>query len=91
MPLYDFVCGKCEARAEEFLPMADCADPAKFPKCGNCHETMERLYASAPMVSGHGFTPYFNQGLGRVVHSAAEQDKIAKELGIVPLEGRSFA
>lgn len=82
MPNYAFYCESCEARADEYLTFEQHGQPEAYPTCAKCDRRMKIMIESAPAVSGNGFQPYWNTGLGRVVHSAHEQDTIAKSLGL---------
>lgn len=88
MPTYDFFCREHAATLRDvFLTFAD-VERKEFPVCPTCGVRMEIDVAASLRtqgVSGVGFKPYFNRGLGRTIHSAAEQDSIAKRLGLVPI------
>ena len=34
MPLYEYVCNRCDERFDELRPMAECAEDGECPNCG---------------------------------------------------------
>jgi predicted nucleic acid-binding Zn ribbon protein len=83
VPNYLFFCPKCQAQAERVLSFNQHADPANHPKCEKCGVSMETQITS-PALSGvvRERTTYWNQGLGRVVHSTQEEEALAKKFGL---------
>lgn len=88
MPSYDFFCREHPATMRDvFLTFAD-VEAKAFPICPTCRNRMEIDVAASlrsQCVSGVGFAPYYNRGLGMTVTSAADQDAKAKRLGLIPM------
>jgi len=43
MPLYDFMCKKCETVTEEILSFKDLSSKKKRPRCPQCNKPMDWL------------------------------------------------
>lgn len=85
MPTYVFGCASCGARDEKFLTFSEYGDETKRPRCEKCKSAMTIRIETAPSVQGNGFRPYWNTGLGCIVHSAKEQDQVAAAKGLEPM------
>lgn len=62
MPMYEFLCGRCEADFERLVPSAQVADAVECPECGSgeVHKKLSLFArssagaaASAPAFSGY--------------------------------------
>ena len=82
MPIFMFRCqaGHLE---ELFFQVRAQRKPPKASKCPECGRRSSRSFKDEMRTNVKPFKAYFDPGLGKVVHSAAQIDAEAAEAGLV--------
>ena len=84
----DAFCRDCERRT-----LVDCTNEDKeydkdAAECEYCGSKNLEIEVPIPSIDRFGERfPYFDRGLGRMLHSKAHRRKVCKELGVVPIDG----
>ena len=81
MPVYDFKCTNCDAKAEVWRSFDD--ESKETCECGGEMKQCITLWAYTPGRWGAS-TGYFDRGLGTYVENYVHRDKLMKEKGLVP-------
>lgn len=76
MPLYDLECAACNLIEERLVRRSD-----PEPVCA-CGTPMTRLIA-APAAVAPELTPYYDNGLGRMIHTRQERREHMQRYGLV--------
>lgn len=91
MPIYEYGCNECTARAEDLFRVDEA--PAAMP-CPRCSTGELRRLVSLPahtpgrwgdQTGRHGVNGVYDRGLGARYHTSMERERLCKERGLVPL------
>lgn len=83
--LHEFKCimPECENVFEEILQLSEIPE-LRCPECGG--EVKIKIGAHTDRFSQNLY-PYFDRGLGCVLHSKKERDEVCRRLGVIPVDG----
>jgi len=83
--LFGFKCSECGHRFEDFVRYIE-TDGVVCEKCGGA---TVRVVSFSTNTEEQNRYPYFDRGLGVMLHSKEERRRICKERGLTPIEGDS--
>jgi len=88
MPIYDIECTDCKSTAEVWCDYED----LERERCLSCDGPMKQVITG---FSRHGswssqYAGYYDRGLGCYIESYHHREKVMKEKGVRPVEGREL-
>jgi len=81
MPVYNYVCDKCNKEYDEFLKMADCKQETKCPDCGEVGRRDYSMRQSEPTFTDKLY-PYWDRALNKVFHNKNERSAHLEKVGL---------
>jgi putative FmdB family regulatory protein len=82
MPSYPYECPKCESQFDAYKGFDDIDRLEECPNCGMLLDKDCRKIARVYFTGEKPFDPYYCPGLGSVVTSKAERQRLAKSRGL---------
>jgi len=78
VPLYDYLCEKCDERVEIFLTLAKCGEPQY---CDVCDNKLKKLISATAIISD--IQPYKSHVTGKMISSRSAHKAELREHGLV--------
>ena len=83
MPTYEFKCVTCRKVSDGVFSIAQI--PATID-CQFCHDSAHRIISASNFSIGH-IEPYYDHGLGQVIHGKQHKLDVMKEQNVMEVEG----
>lgn len=92
MPVYTYQCRNCFESFDDIRPISARNDIRGCPVCGHEQSSMRDTSQELPVIHNteKAFQPYYDIGAGHYMRTRAEQKRVWKEKGLVPMSGREL-
>jgi len=89
MKMRRFQCEGCGHTAEINIIREDLSENLNPRECPHCESAMHFNYGgwSIDRFGEDTNWPYYDRGLGRMLHSKKHREEVCKEMGVVPIDG----